>query len=110
MVRYLPMASKLSSGRPNGSIKAWQPAQAGLWRCASRRCRLVVGLLGSRSGKTRATPSGGGGTTLHISHSRMNFPRSVGDPAFWLANCERNPALLKMPTRALSAGSETVLK
>ena len=44
VVRYFPIASKLSRGRPSGSIRAWQTAHPAAARCNSSRCRFVIGV------------------------------------------------------------------
>ena len=57
-----------------------------------------------------STSGGGGGIVVHISASRMNLPRKVGEPSFWFANCDRNPALPRIPARGPSAGNERAWK
>src|SRR6266480_252811 len=58
IVRYRPMASKLSKPKPAPSSIAWQPAQDGASNARSYRSRLVSpGICGGRGGRF----GGGGG-------------------------------------------------
>ena len=78
VVRYWPMASKLSNASPIGSISRWQLVQllpAVSW--AAKRSR-AVGRRRDRGG-VMSTSIGGGGTVWHISLVRTNLPRSTGD-------------------------------
>ena len=75
-----PTASKFSSAKPSGSIRAWQLAHAGFARCcaiaraSSAACRVCafVSLSAGTSG-------GGGGGGVPSRFSSIHLPRSTGD-------------------------------
>ena len=79
-------------------------------RCISSRWRFVCGMSAGGSSSTMSTSPGGGGMGVHSSASRMNLPRSVGEPSFWFANCERNPALPRMPDARAVRGQRATWK
>jgi len=78
--------------------------------CTSSLWRLVIGTFVGWSTTAVLTPGGGGGIVRHISDSRMNFPRNVGDPDCWFANSDSRPALLSTPLRLPPAGNDLVWK
>jgi hypothetical protein len=88
----------------------WHAAHESLVMCTSSFWRLVIGLSVGRSTTAVLTPGGGGGIVRHINASRMNFPRSVGEPDCWFANSDSNPALVSTPLRGPPAGSDFVWK
>ena len=81
VVRQRPIASKLSSAKPSGSIRRWQTAQLGLARCASIRSRCdrgaVPAAVFSSSGGTLAGGAGGGAPSTRSSSHLPRFTTDV---------------------------------
>src|ERR1700690_1566629 len=53
VVRYAPVASKFSNGKPAGSMVWWQLEQPGIDACTSSVCRTVMpGMIAGNGGTT----------------------------------------------------------
>ena len=102
----MPIASKFSSVRPNGSINLWQTAQLGLRFVHRQPLPLRVDDTGRWVRQHRAHVGGRQrDRSCRGCVSRMNFPRWVGDPSSWFAYSDRNPAVVSSPARSPFAGS-----
>src|SRR5262245_10805809 len=91
-----------------GSIRAWQPAQAGFARCCVIASRIVSILPGSAPSVFSAGTSGGGGGGGEDSRfSRNHLPRSTGDVRVAYEVTARILPCPNRPPRGLSSGNVT---
>ena len=102
--RHRPIASKGSSARPSGSMRAWQEAHAALLRCFSSCSRRETDL--PRSFSSRAgTSGGGGGGGAPRRFSRIHLPRSTGEVRLGYDETVRTLACRQTPPRPLPVRS-----
>ena len=84
-------------------MNAWQEAQAGLFRCASRRFRIVSPRISGESSGSGGTSFGAGGGGVPRIFSRMNLPRLTGDVRFgWEVKVRMLP-WVRIPRRGVPA-------
>src|SRR5439155_5514801 len=106
LVRNLPIASKFSSAKPIGSMRAWQLAHTGLARCCSMRPRIERTLL-CLSSFSDGTLSGGGGGGAPRRFSSNHLPRRVGEVR---VGYEVTVRMLACPNNPRRAGSVTTTR
>src|SRR5689334_14533442 len=100
-IRHAPVASKLSSASPIGSMKRWQELHTGLLLCISIRSRVVrrrplpASGLASKGG----TFGGGGGGGDPISTDITHLPRSTGEVRSAIEVSFRKLPWLRIPRR-----------
>src|SRR5262249_33102579 len=77
--RHLPTASKFSSAKPSGSIRWWQDAHDGFFRCASIRSRSDRGCPSAPASLSAGMSGGGGGGGAPRRFARSHRPRIGSD-------------------------------
>src|SRR5215216_1111098 len=77
-VRHAPVASKFSSPKPSGSIRAWQEAHVVFFLCCSNCSRSEADWPIPDSSRL-GTSGGGGGGGAFRKFSSIHFPRRTGE-------------------------------